>query len=84
MGLVLVTAPDCHLCEHAQRVLGRLAAELGLAVQRLDWDDTAAVELRRDSAPAFPPALYAEGRLIAYGRLSEAALRRRLRPVSGS
>lgn len=84
MVLVLVTAPDCHLCEHAQRVLGKLAAELGLTLQRLDWDDVGAVELRRDSAPAFPPALYEEGRLIAYGRLSEAALRRQLRLASGS
>lgn len=74
----LVTTPDCHLCEHARTVLERVLADR-LAIDEMDWnaaDGNALV--KRDGVP-FAPAVYIEGKLCGYGRLSEGALRNWLR-----
>ncbi len=74
----LVTTPDCHLCEHARTVLRRVLADR-LAIEEMDWnaaDGNALV--KRDGVP-FAPAVYIEGKLCGYGRLSEGALRNWLR-----
>ena len=76
-ALVLLTAPDCHLCGHGRQVLDELAA---------DWREvsTDSEEGRRLAAAAPPmrPVLYtADGRLVAYGRLSLKRLRRQLAPA---
>lgn len=78
LPLMLVTAPDCHLCAHARAVLARLAGEQALLIEERPWNDAeASAWVRRDGVP-FPPALYLAGRLCAYGRLSEGRLRRLL------
>ncbi len=74
----LVTTPDCHLCAHARTVLERVLAER-LTVDEMDWNAADGNELvRRDGVP-FAPAVYIEGKLFGYGRLSEGALRQWLR-----
>src|SRR5256712_14047802 len=75
----LVTTPDCHLGEHARAVLERVLADRLAAIDEVDWnaaDGNALV--KRDGVP-FAPAVYIEGRLCGYGRLSEGALRTWLR-----
>jgi hypothetical protein len=79
--LTLVTAVDCHLCEHARTVANRLASELKIEIQELAWESPEADVVRRDGVP-FPPALYAGDELIGYGRISEGGVRRRLATVS--
>ncbi len=79
--LTLVTAVDCHLCEHARSVAHRLAAELKVEIQEFAWESTEADIVRRDGVP-FPPALYAGNQLLGYGRISEGGIRRRLARVS--
>ena len=74
----LVTTPDCHLCDHARTVLERVLADR-LAIEEMDWNaaDGSAL-VKRDGVP-FAPAVYIEGKLCSYGRLSEGALRNWLR-----
>lgn len=73
--LLLVTASDCHLCAHARRVL----AELGLGAREVDVESPEARALAAAGvALAFLPVLWDGERVLAYGRLSERALRRRL------
>ena len=79
--LTLVTAVDCHLCEHARSVAHRLAAELKFEIRELAWDSPEADVVRRDGV-LFPPALYAGDQLVGYGRISEGGVRRRLARVS--
>ena len=79
--LTLVTAVDCHLCEHARSVAHRLAAELKVEVQELAWESPDAEVVRRDGVP-FPPALYIGDQLLGYGRISEGGVRSRLARVS--
>jgi hypothetical protein len=72
--MVLLTAADCHLCEHAKGVL----AELGLHWREVDADSDEGQRLA-STAPPFRPVLCdSEGRLIAYGRLSRRRLRKQL------
>ena len=75
----LVSAPDCHLCVHAHEVLVRLVNEgLPLVVEECAWNQEDGERLVcRDGVP-FPPALYVDGVLWGYGRISERALRKRL------
>ena len=79
--LTLVTAVDCHLCEHARSVAQRLATELKFEIHELAWESPEADLVRRDGVP-FPPALYAGDQLLGYGRISEGGVRRRLAGVS--
>jgi hypothetical protein len=76
---MLVTAPACHLCDHARRVVARLEGVWPLAVSEVQWHSAEGQELvRRDGVP-FPPALYIDGVLAGYGRLSEGRLRQVLK-----
>jgi Glutaredoxin-like domain (DUF836). len=78
----LVTTPDCHLCEHARRVLDRLRAEFQFDIVEIDWESAGGQGLVVQDAVLFPPALYLNGRLVAFGRLSEGRLRSTLAAVA--
>ncbi len=73
--LVLVTNHDCHLCERAREVLDSLSVE----AREVDVDSPEAHELAVSGVPlAMLPVLWDGERVLAYGRFSERALRRRL------
>lgn len=73
-GLVLLVAPDCHLCGHARAVLE------GLGVYwREVGDDSPEGRRLAAAAPPLRPVLFAlDGRVVAYGRLSSRRLARGL------
>ena len=75
--LTLVTAIDCHLCDHARNVARRLASDFAINIDEISWESPEADQVRRDGVP-FPPALYAGDQLLGYGRISERGVRRRL------
>jgi glutaredoxin len=79
--LTLVTTADCHLCEHARRVLDRLRVEFRFDIEEIDWESSEGQALVVKDAVVFPPALYLNGRLAAFGRLSEGQVRRTLAAV---
>ena len=73
--LVLLTARDCHLCAHGREVLDELAAEGRLSWREVDAESDEGRALAA-VAPPLRPVLYdADGRLLAYGRLSAKRLR---------
>ena len=77
-SLVLLTAPDCHLCEHAYGVLAALAAERDLSWCDIPVDSSQGRRLAA-SAPPLRPVLFApDGHILGYGRLSAKRLRRQL------
>ena len=78
LKVTLLTLHDCHLCEHARDVLSRLGRERPIALEETAWDSAEGQTLvQRDGIP-FAPAVYIDGSLAGYGRISEGALRRRL------
>lgn len=82
--VTLITAADCHLCDHARKVLDSIASEIPLIVDELPWDSDQGHFLVSRDGVAFPPAVYVDGSLTGYGRISERALRRRLAELSRS
>jgi hypothetical protein len=76
--VTLITATDCRLCEHARRVLSSIAEETRFVVSEVSWESDKGRALVTRDGVAFPPAVYVDGVLAGYGRISERALRRRL------
>lgn len=75
MGLLLITSRDCHLCARAREVL----ASLSLEAREIDVEGREAHELAASGVPlAMLPVLWDGERVLAYGRFSERALRRRV------
>lgn len=74
--VVLVTKDDCHYCEQAKVVLGRLRGEYGLEVRELPLDSAEGRELAERSGALFPPVVLVAGEPFSYGRLSERKLRK--------
>ena len=79
---LVISTPDCRLCERARTILGRLAETYPLELRELGWDDPDAQSRLREDGVPFPPAVYLDGRLAAYGRLSEGAVRKRLEALA--
>jgi hypothetical protein len=75
--LVLLSADDCHLCEHGKKVLTELAGEGVLSWREVpaDSEEGRTLEL---TAPPMRPVLYANGHVVGYGRLSAKRLRRQI------
>ena len=76
--LVLLTAPDCHLCDHGREVLDRLARELGFSWVEVSTQSSRGQALAAVAPPLRPVLLTPGGQALAAGRLSERRLRRDL------
>ena len=75
MELLLIIGHDCHLCGRAREVL----ASLSLEVREVDVESSEAHELAASGVPlAMLPVLWDGERVLAYGRFSERALRRKV------
>ncbi|TMD49004.1 MAG: thioredoxin family protein [Chloroflexi bacterium] len=84
LKVTLLTLHDCHLCDQARGVIGRLGRERPVVVEETAWDSAEGQLLvQRDGIP-FAPAVYIDGSFFAYGRISEGALRRRLGKRDGA
>ena len=74
--LTLLGKPDCHLCHEMRRVVERVAADAGLAlVERDIAEDPELADRYRLEIPV----LLLAGEEVARHRVTEAALRERLR-----
>jgi len=79
LRVTLVTAPACHLCDHARAVVTRLGRTWPVALSEVPWTSPGGQQLvHRDGVPV-PPALYIDGALVGYGcGVTERRLRRTL------
>ncbi len=78
MRVLLLTKEQCGLCDHAKRVLDRLAGEYLLEVITLDLASPEGRALASEGGILFPPGVFLDGEPFCYGRLSEWRLRREL------
>jgi hypothetical protein len=74
--LVLLAAPNCHLCDHARQVLDALAAERGIAWREEKADSSEGRRLASAAPPLRPVLFTPDGHILGYGRLSAKRLRR--------
>jgi glutaredoxin len=77
-SLVLLTAPNCHLCDHARQVLDALVAERGIAWREVQTDSCEGRRLASTAPPLRPVLFTTDGHILGYGRLSAKRLRRAL------
>ncbi len=74
-GVVLLTRPECHLCEDARAVLMRVTADLGLTWRELSVDE--APDLGARFAEELP-VLFIDGVQRDFWSIDEGRLRRLL------
>ena len=77
-AVVLLTQSECDLCDHAKRILRRLAPEYGLTIRELSFDSHEGRALATSHRLLFAPGVVLDGLPFSYGRLSERRLRREL------
>jgi hypothetical protein len=80
--ITLLTQQDCALCEHAKRVLARVAADHPITVTEIDLRTGQGAALALDAGVMFAPGVLLDGRPFSYGRLSERRLRKTLKTES--
>jgi glutaredoxin len=73
--VTLITRVGCHLCQEAETLLQRLAAELRFGYRELDVD---ADQGRRDTYSDRVPVILIDGKEHGYWRVEEARFRRAL------
>lgn len=76
--LVYLTAPACRLCDHGRGVLAELVLDRPFRIREVDLLEQEGQQLLAAARVPFPPAVFADGRLLAHGRLSARALVRQL------
>ena len=76
--VTLLTAPACHLCDQAQKILVRVIEDYELTVETVPITTEQGRRLVAEHRVAFPPGVLIDGRTFSFGRLSERRLRREL------
>jgi len=76
--VLVLSRPDCASCDHAKAVLERIGRDFALRVRELDLDSEERETHAREVSVMFPPAVFLDGKLFCYGRLSERRVRREL------
>jgi glutaredoxin len=66
--VTLITRAGCHLCQDAEQLLRRLAAELGFAYREVDVD---ASSVLRDEYSDRVPVILVDGKEHGYWRVEE-------------
>lgn len=80
--VILLTKDDCHFCDQAKEILGRVAAEYTLRVREVPLGSAEGRALAARAPAPFPPVVFLDGEMFSYGRLPERKLRERLARVS--
>jgi hypothetical protein len=76
--ITLLTQADCALCEHAKKVLAKVAADHPVTVTEIGLDTPQGRDLAGQSRVLFAPGILLNGQPFSHGRLSERKLRRAL------
>ncbi|PFG44872.1 hypothetical protein ATJ97_0294 [Georgenia soli] len=67
--VVVVTAPACHFCEDAERVLAQRVDTLGLEVRIVELESEEGIQLVAEHRPALSPLVLVDGAFFSSGRL---------------
>jgi hypothetical protein len=81
--VVLVTAPGCHFCGEAGRLLDVIGEVTPLAVRTVALSSKEGRGLLVRHRVPFPPILLVEGALFGYGRISRRKLEDHLAGLAG-
>lgn len=76
--ITLLTQADCHLCDHAKEVLGRVAKDHPLQVDEVGLASEPGRSVAAEAGVLFAPGILIDGTPFSFGRLSERKLRKAL------
>jgi glutaredoxin len=76
--VLLLTAQDCHFCEHGKETLDALGREFSLDVEEVALESERGQQLVTEFGVLLPPALFLDGSFVGFGRVSERRLRKLL------
>ena len=76
--ITLVTAPGCHYCEEAQRMLESLSNRFAIAIDLVPLASSTGRDLVVEYRVPFPPLLLIDGSFFGHGRISQRKLEGRL------
>lgn len=76
--VTLLTQADCHLCDHAKQVIGRVAEDHPIRLEEVSLGSETGKDLATKAGVLFAPGVLIDGAPFAFGRLSERKLRRAL------
>lgn len=76
--ITLLTQADCHLCDHAKKVLDRVGKDHPLQVEEISLGSDPGRILAAEAGVLFAPGVLIDGAPFAFGRLSERKLRKAL------
>lgn len=81
--ITLLTQSECHLCDHAKRVLARVRVDHPIEIEEINLSTDEGQRLATGAGVMFAPGIFVDGRPFGFGRLSERKLRKALtRPSS--
>jgi len=72
--IVLVTAPRCHFCHDASKLLADLTDAYPLSVRKVDLASDEGVAIATRYRVPFPPVLLIDGTYFGHGRISRRKL----------
>jgi len=76
--VLILTQENCHFCEMASALFGRLEREYPLSVSTLAIESADGQALAQRGGILFPPGVFINGDPFAYGRPSERKIRTEL------
>lgn len=76
--ITLLTQEACAFCDHAKRVLCRIAQDYPVRVAEVDLASVRGRRLAERAGVMFAPGVLLDGEGFSFGRLSERKLRRAL------
>jgi glutaredoxin len=82
--VVLVTAPRCHFCDDASKLLEDLGTQYTLTVREVKLESDEGVTLATRFRVPFPPVLLIDGSYFGHGRISRRKLTKALDAIGAT
>lgn len=82
--VVLVTAPRCHFCGDASRLLEDLGGLYSLTVREVKLEDDEGIAIATRFRVPFPPVILIDGTYFGHGRISRRKLTKTLNAIVGT
>ena len=82
--VVLVTAPRCHFCDDASKLLEDLGGLYSLTVREVKLESDEGIAIATRFRVPFPPVILIDGTYFGHGRISRRKLTKTLNMIVGT
>ncbi len=82
VDVVFVTAPRCHLCDDAAKLLEGLSVPFPLVIREVALESDEGTDIAAQFRVPFPPVLLIDGDYFGHGRISRRKLTKALEAIT--